>query len=202
MEILRQSEQWPDRTAAIQATQEHHLQDPHYDDYGPEENDWEAQCEAEFPEGSVGEAMQAQGHDPHNPQYIWHNQHGGGGGEPGGETRWLHTSPEEEVDTHYDPDHGREDRYGGMEVGGFDPEQKLQWVNPEGHHHGHYGGYETGLTEDELAAAHHHPVQQHDEIQIMRGKDTGLYGEDEDHPYDVIAKPNPKGDGYDVIKHL
>lgn len=45
------------------------------------------------------------------------------------------------------------------------------------------------------------PVMPHNDNQYMRGEDTGLYGEDEDHPYDVIARPNSHG-GYDVIKPL
>jgi hypothetical protein len=44
-------------------------------------------------------------------------------------------------------------------------------------------------------------MQHHDDISIMRGKDTGLYGEDEDHPQDIIGVPNAHG-GFDVIKHL
>jgi hypothetical protein len=222
--IQRQSEQWPDRTAAIQAAQEHHLQEPHYYDYGPEENDWEAQREA-------------MDYDP--------------GPEP------------HEVDTHYDPDHGREDRFGAQNVhnlsyprdpddvvpgspqdhaqhlqpsgGPYSPEDDAghrrdynpyagyeptpweehqselaaddddsgyNWGPPPPEHFGRVaGGYGTGKTEAELAAAHPHPVQQHDDIQIMRGVDTGLYGEDEDHPQDIIGQPNQHG-GYDVIRHL
>jgi hypothetical protein len=39
-----------------------------------------------------------------------------------------------------------------------------------------------------------------EDIRIMR--DTGLYGEDEDDLYDVIAKPSPHGNGFDVIRPL
>lgn len=37
------------------------------------------------------------------------------------------------------------------------------------------------------------------DVHRMPGKDTGLYGTDENDLYDVYAHPNPKGDGYDVI---
>lgn len=78
-----------------------------------------------------------------------------------------------EVDDRPDPDHGREDRQ---------------------------ANYSTGKTEDELAEDHP-PVIRRDDIQIMRGEDTGLYGEDEDHPQDIIGAPNTHG-GYDVFRHL
>lgn len=52
-----------------------------------------------------------------------------------------------------------------------------------------------GQTEAELPPKH--PT---DDIQIHRN--TGLYGEDEDHPVDFIGRPSPKGNGYDVIRQI
>jgi hypothetical protein len=40
----------------------------------------------------------------------------------------------------------------------------------------------------------------HNDNQYMRGEDTGLYGEDEDHTYDIIGRPSPDGKGFDVLK--
>lgn len=62
------------------------------------------------------------------------------------------------------------------------------------------GDYSTGRTEDELAEDEA-PVIRRDDIKIMRGEDTGLYGEDEDHPQDIIGAPNTHG-GFDVYRHL
>ncbi len=108
--IQRQAEQFPTRSTP-------------YSDYGPEENDWEAQRE----------------HEEHQP------------------------APEHEVDDWPDPDHGREDRYAAQ-----DPA----------------------------------PVIKRDDIKIMRGEDSGLYGEDEDDTYDAVVRPSPRGNGYDVLKPL
>jgi hypothetical protein len=240
MEILRQSEQWPDRTAAIQAAQEHHLQDPHYDDYGPEENDWEAQRGAE----DAGPDYPGIAQNLREHQRPWHGDWQG----------FPLSGGEHEVDTTYDPDHGREDRFGAQNVHRLDypgdpddivpgsPQDHAQHVAPSfspydsggssrdwdpntgyqpsahdehmselaaddddsGYNWGpppqeHYGYTGDGQTEDELATSH--PMQHHDDIQIMRGKDTGLYGEDEDHPQDIIGQPNSHG-GFDVIRHL
>jgi hypothetical protein len=88
-----------------------------------------------------------------------------------------------EVDTHYDPDHGREDHRVGAVL-----RQSEQWAL----HQAARG------TQDELSTSGH-GQQHHDGIQYL--KDTGLYGEDEDHPYKgVIGKPSPHGNGYDVVR--
>jgi hypothetical protein len=88
-----------------------------------------------------------------------------------------------EVDTHYDPDHGREDHRTGAIL-----RQSEQWAL----HQAARG------TQDELSTSGH-GQQHHDGIQYL--KDTGLYGEDEDHPYKgVIGKPSPHGNGYDVVR--
>lgn len=43
------------------------------------------------------------------------------------------------------------------------------------------------------------PPVHNDEVFIMPGEQSGLYGEDEDHPYDAIVKKSPHGNGYDVL---
>lgn len=135
---------------------------------------------------------------------------------------------EEEVDDWPDPDHGREDvhHFGSWPPDDTDrDEASHDWgfdkafndmdhdLEQEEHRHGavlrqadqwpervsaNVGGH--GKTEAELAASGH-GMQHHDDIKIMRGKDTGLYGEDEDHPQDIIGQPNSHG-GYDVLRHL
>ena len=210
--IQRQSEQWPDRTAAIQAAQEHHLQDPHYTDFGPEENDWEAQRGAED-----------YGPEPHEVDTTYDPDHGR-------EDRFgaqnVHNlsyprdpddiapgSPQDHAQhvappfSPYDKGNGRDwDPNTGYqpsshdehmsELAADDDDSGYNWGPPPQEHYGYTG---DGKTEDELATSH--PIQHHDDIQIMRGKDTGLYGEDEDHPQDIIGQPNEHG-GFDVIRHL
>lgn len=57
-----------------------------------------------------------------------------------------------------------------------------------------YDGH--GLTESQLQGPPKAPVGG----DVHRVK--GLYGEDEDDPYDVYAKPSPDGKGWDVIKQI
>jgi hypothetical protein len=143
-----------------------------------------------------------------------------------------HEPPEPvEVDTHYDPDHGRE---GSRRHANDDPaylageswkkypmgvRDETDW--DEAHHDwGHdkqRADVEHGIDQEEehrLGAVlrqseqwalarnrdlPHGPVHPHNDIQYL--KDTGLYGEDEDHPYKgVIGRPSPHGNGYDVIR--
>ena len=70
-----------------------------------------------------------------------------------------------------------------------DHDQVDDWPDPD---HGREG---AKAEEDEA------PVIRRDDIKIMRGEDTGLYGEDEDHPQDIVGAPNTHG-GYDVYRHL
>ena len=95
--------------------------------------------------------------------------------------------PEEEVDTHPDPDHMRDYRAGAILT------QAEQWPERCAAYTGH------GLTESEIQAKKKHdPVGA--DVKRLKGKDTGLYGEDESDTYDVIATPSPDKKGWDVLK--
>lgn len=124
----------------------------------------------------------------------------------------------DELDDWPDPDHGREaGHYDDYDQRANDMEYNLaqEGDSPEAEEHrvgailtqaqqwpdraaANVGGH--GHTEGELDATSH-GMQHHDDIKIMRGKDTGLYGEDEDHPQDIIGQPNSHG-GFDVLRHL
>lgn len=95
---------------------------------------------------------------------------------------------EHEVDTHFDPDHGREDKLGGV----MRQSDQYGFLNTAA-----YTGH--GETESEIQAKHPHaPVG--GDVKRLRGEDTGLYGTDESDTYDVYGKPSPDGKGWDVIR--
>lgn len=132
---------------------------------------------------------------------------------------------EDEIDDWPDPDHGREDlqHFGAWPPDATDrDEAEHDWgydkrredaehdIDQEEHRLGavlrqveqwpHRFAEGRGYTNAELEAAGH-GMHHTDDVKIMRGKDTGLYGEDEDHPQDIIGVPNSHG-GYDVLRHL
>lgn len=58
-----------------------------------------------------------------------------------------------------------------------------------------------GKTESELQAEKKKtPVG--GDVKRLKGKDTGLYGEDEDDTYDVYAQPSPNGKDWDVLRPI
>lgn len=102
---------------------------------------------------------------------------------------------EHEVDDWQDPDHGREDRVGAI------LRQSEQWPvrtaanRSEASHTEHLGWGDAPPPKKK----NHSPKPV-----TPTGGDVhrvkGLYGEDEDHPYDVYATQSEHGNGWDVIR--
>jgi hypothetical protein len=103
------------------------------------------------------------------------------------ESPWHHEDAEDAF--YYDPpemenleaEHGGHATFGAITA------------NPGFKGHGSPGSFYDGEVQKK-------PVMPHNDNQYLRGEDTGLYGEDEDHTYDVIARPSPDGKGFDVLK--
>lgn len=76
--------------------------------------------------------------------------------------------------------------------------QEDQWPERVAGHKTAYGEPGSFYDGEEYKT---HP-KKHPVPSVPVSKVKGLYGEDEDHPYDVWATPSGHGNGYDVISEV
>lgn len=166
--------------------------DPRVDGYGMEdarpsasdfaEEDWDRERRQKYPRGYGPPYSSENGpeYDDPNGYSLDQNDPAEKISDPG--------FSEHEVDDWPDPDHGREDKVGGILT------QAQQWPHRVAAIQRESWGQDYPAKKKKKEPKPITPVGG----DVHRVK--GLYGEDEDDPYDVYATPSEHGNGWDVIK--
>lgn len=221
--ILRQSEQWPDRCAA-------NLQDPHYDDYSQVDSEFEDQegrdAEPPTPEPSFSFA-DPEGdhayhtmphHDPCDDQgkpwlssdERWYRNEGGRWEPPSYVERAQERADEDITadeesgynwgprDEHVIADPGFREFEGGNAL---DHEYAEHFVNRDPELGTTAPRNVAGDPEGAVSIERHKPLKPQPSM-FGAGEATVLHPEETGLEYSVIARPNPKGDGWDVLQVL